>query len=218
MCNTNSESPVLRFFRKVILEYNCGDVKWLLKKKSPAIGPLIATVSTGIDTVGGMLFGFATGSERRSVDFMKAFMGLDEGIAETIYRCARCGYLHEGIGKLNFSWFADYERVRRGCILFRRKDGGLALNVAEFAHQYLDAIKSIWIEKRGQLRHLPEARSKDESAFAVAARSAPGLDEVLRFYDNRLDDIRGSHSHEDVLQKMKYWQFDGYPSPDSENG
>lgn len=205
----DTRDDILRFFCKVIREYNCGDVKWLLEKETPTLGSLLATVGAGIDTVGGMLFGFTKRSESRSVEFMEAFMKLDTAGAKAIYSCARCGYLHEGIGKLNFSWFADYERVKPGCILFRRQDGGLALNIAEFAHQYLEAIENVWNNSQEQLHHLPRARQKDESAFGMAAITAPELEEVLRFYDDRVDKIRGSHSFEDVLKEMKYWQFDG---------
>ena len=77
----DTRDNILRFFCKVIREYNCGDVKWLLTKKTPTLGPLLATVATGIDTVGGMLFGFSKGSERRSVDFMKGFMALNDASA-----------------------------------------------------------------------------------------------------------------------------------------
>lgn len=212
MDNNVEESPALLFFRKVIREYNCGDVKWLLKNKTPALGPLLATVATGIDTVGGLVRGFGSGSKDRSMTFMKEYMAFDASIAEIVYRCARCGYLHEGIGKLNFSWFADYERVKPGYVLFRRQDGGVALNVVEFAHKYLDAVDKVWENSRAKLLHLPVAKPDDQSALVEAARTMPSLDEVLTPYHGRVDEVRGSHSLEDVLKEMKYWQFDGYPS------
>ena len=123
---------IVRFFKKIIREYNCGDIKWLLKKRTPTLGPLLACVGAGVDTIGGMMFGFKTGNSKdRSMQFLKDVMKFDGTTAGGLYRCARCGYVHEGIGKLNFSWFADYERIMPGYVLFRRPDGGLALNVVE---------------------------------------------------------------------------------------
>ena len=123
---TESEPPVLRFYNKVIREYNCGDVKWLLQRKTPTLGPLLACVGAGVDTVGGMMYGFEKGSQSRSVQFLKDVVGIDATVAEAIYCCARCGYMHDGIGSLSFGWFADYKRIKPGAVLFRRKDGGLA--------------------------------------------------------------------------------------------
>jgi hypothetical protein len=146
---------VLRFYEKVILDYNRGDINWLLKKQSPAIGPLLACVGAGIDTNGGMMRGFGEGSTKRSVWFMEQFMGMDNPTAEVVYRCVRCGYMHEGIGALCVGWLADYQRNKPGVIMYRSQEAGLAVNAVELAHAYLDAVSHVWKDHQDHLCYLP---------------------------------------------------------------
>jgi len=55
-------AEVERFFEKVVLEYNCGDIKKMRKGRTPTLSPFLACIMSGIDTVGGMLYGFGSGS------------------------------------------------------------------------------------------------------------------------------------------------------------
>lgn len=203
---------ISRYFDVVVRDYNCGDVKWFLKHRSPTIGPLVACVGSGFDTVGGMLFGFKKSNSReRSVRFMVDCVGLPDIIAEAIYRCARCGYLHEGIGKSSLSWFADYDRITSGSVIFRREDSGLALNVVELAHKYLDAVEHIWKNEKDRLCHLPSKYSEDDAAIeSLSNVDLPSLESVMRWHHNRLDRIRGSHSCQEILKEIRYWGHDGY--------
>lgn len=214
MTESARAANVQRFFRKVICDYNCGDVRRLLDQRTPALGPLLACVLSGIDTLGGMLNGFKQGSGKRSVEFMVRHMKLDPDIAHAIYRCARCGYVHEGIGKLNLSWFADFQRLKPGIILYGREDGGLALNVVELAENYLGVVEDI----QGQLatgmcnlRFLPRpAQGDDDILSAVVAERLTPFQELADLCHERIDEIRGSHSFEDILQEVNYWQYEGY--------
>jgi len=158
----NDNSLIVRFFDKVIRDYNCGDVKRLLRRESLTLGPLLACVAAGIDAVGGMLFGFGRRNSRhRSVRFLNEMMKVDCATAEAIYCFARCGYVHEGIGKLALSWFAGYSGGTAGYVMYRRADGGLALDIAELARRYLRAVDVVSKNQRHRLRHLPKG-SEDE--------------------------------------------------------
>ncbi len=200
------------FFYKVICDYNCGDVESLLADETSALGPLLSAVSAGVDTAAGMMFGFTDSngrgnSEERSVRFLRDIVKFDGVTAEAIYSCVRCGYMHEGIGKLNVSWFADYKRVKPGVVFFRRRDGKLALSVVELAHKYLDGIGYVWKDCRGQLQHLPAASNQDERVVSsLLASVLPGLED----FDAIFSDMRGSSAQDDILEEVTYWEYDGY--------
>jgi len=206
---------VFRFFRKVICDYDCGDVRRLLDQKTPTLGPLLACVLSGIDTLGGMMDGFGPGNSRsRSVDFMVQHMKFDRDVADVVYRCARCGYVHEGIGKLRLSWFADYERLKPGTVLYVREDGGLALDVVALAESYLGAVEDIQVQMEtgmNNLRFLPNLAQSDEELFAaIVAKGLTPFQELADLCHERIDEIRGSHSFDDVLREVNYWQYEGY--------
>ena len=197
---------VLRFYEKVILDYNCGDINWLLKKQSPALGPLLACVGAGIDTNGGMMRGFGEGSTKRSVWFMEQFMGMDNPTAEIVYRCVRCGYMHEGIRALSVGWFADYERHKRGVIIYSSQEIGLAVNAVELAHVYLDAVKHVWKDQQDDLGYLPTDCKAEEWIDALWALGLPSLENLA----DEVGEMRGSYSREGILHDLHYWDYEGY--------
>ena len=180
-----------------------------MEGRTRALGPLLACVGAGVDTVGGMVFGFTTGSRARSVCFMKEFMNVDCTIAEAIYDCVRCGYMHEGIGKLTFGWFADYLRVTPGQLLFRRGDGGLVLSVVELALKYVDAVEALWQCDKARLVHLPEENPKTVKRIAdVAEMCLPDLEKFREDHRKWVDEVVGSSSAEDIVNGINYWQAD----------
>jgi len=200
-----------RFFDKVIKDYNCGDIAMLLGDRTTALGPLLSAVAAGIDTVGGMMYGFTENgggnSRPRSVRFLEQILKFNSVAATVIYTCARCGYVHEGLSKLGVRFFADYDRVKPEVVLFRMSDGKLGLNVAELAYMYLDGIKHVWNNCRAQLQHLPSA-SKQDARLATSIQSLlPTLEDFDKYFDG---EERGSHSQEDVLNEVTFWGNDGY--------
>jgi hypothetical protein len=204
-----------KFFEKVINNYNRGDILTLIESETTALGPLLSAVAAGVDTVGGMMFGFSgSNSKARSVRFLKEILKFDSAAAEVIYCCARCGYIHEGLSKLNVSFFANYNGIKPGVALFRRTDGAVALNVAELAHMYLNGIEYVWKDCRAQLQHLPIASEKEERVVSSLLTSVlPGLDDFDEFF---FDEIRGSCSQEDLLKEVTFWGNDGYYFYDSD--
>ena len=211
MSPSTDNDLALRFYDTVIRDYICGDLRWFLQNETPTLGPFLASVSSGIDASGGSLYGFENGSMRRSVRFLTEIMKFDDAKSKAIYSFARCGYLHEGIGKLAFSWFADYKRIKKGEVIFLRSDGGVALNIAELARLFIDASEDLRKNGQGQIRHLPRPSSGDKSLIEqLSAANLPKIDEILDWYDNEIDEIRGSHSFQDILNEVRYFSFDGY--------
>ena len=198
------------FFKKVILEYLRGDLRWLLRKRAPTLGPLAACVGAGVDTAGGCVFGFGTGSKQRSVNFMRTYMSFESEAAAVIYSCVRCGYIHEGLSKLNVSWFADYQRLGRGMCLYKRDDGGVVVSLVEVSHTYLAAIKRLWKQHRSQIAHFPVADVRDQKKVAALPIELPDLSSLLNRYSNFLDMTRGSHSMQNVFEGIRFWSNDGY--------
>ena len=53
------KTKIEAYFKHVVQEYNCADIRELLKRKLDQAGPLLACTVNGIDTVGGMMVGAA---------------------------------------------------------------------------------------------------------------------------------------------------------------
>src|ERR1017187_4519146 len=120
MENTTMSSPlndVEEFFWHVVYDYNCSDVQKLLDVRLNACGPLLASTLGGIDVLGGMMLGFAVGSQRRSIAFMEKHMGLDLEIAAMIYSLFHCGLFHEGVPKMETLFFVAYD-LPQGPLLY----------------------------------------------------------------------------------------------------
>lgn len=202
------------FFKKVILEYVRGDLKWLLKRRTPTLGPLAACIGAGIDTAGGCTIGFRDGgrdnSRSRSIGFMQTYMNIDRTVAEVIYACVRCGYVHEGLSKLNVSWMADYQRFQQGVCVYRRDDDGVVVNLVEVAHAYLAAVRDLWRNRRTEIANFPVTEARDERTVAALGTALPDLCDLLNRCNDFLENTRGSHSMDDVFNGINFWSIDGY--------
>ena len=149
------------YFDTVILRYNCGDMEAFLsyrpfnsQTQGPATGLLLSCVMGGIDTMGGMLFGFEKGSGRRTVAFMKEHMDIPEKVGEVLYDFARCGMFHESSPKSGIGIRSDW--IEDGALFHSSAgDNTPHLNVVELARKYLRAIEKINRDRRF-LTHLPE--------------------------------------------------------------
>ena len=64
---TMPNSDVEVFFNHIPRQYNCGDIRALLDEQLEQAGPLLTCTVNGIDLIGGMMLGFATGSRARSM-------------------------------------------------------------------------------------------------------------------------------------------------------
>jgi hypothetical protein len=174
----SSPDEVREYFRHVVQEYSCGDVRALLSLNEEGrldkAGPLLACVVNGIDLLGGMMIGFNPGgrsnSRERSVQFMTRHMGPPEEVAEMPYALVRCGVSHEGTTKLTLRYFVHTDALgpMKGHRLYRDKEeGSLWLDVNDLAHRYLEAVERIASEIDKHLHHVPETTKKDAALLGA---------------------------------------------------
>jgi hypothetical protein len=165
---TNQEH-VQSYFSHVIYRYNRNDIHELLAKRLDVAAPLLACTVNGIDTIGGMISGFAgSNSKQRSTEFMVRYFSLDKKLAEFVYTIVRCGLAHEGVPKLALRFFVYYERVTRAKFLYKDWDGSIWLNVTELAWSYVDALETISKDIPAHLNHVPAISMHDASTYRSA--------------------------------------------------
>jgi hypothetical protein len=173
------------YFKHVVEQYNCGDIRQLLDLRLREIGPLLACTVNGIDTVGGMMLGFREGSKKRSVEFLRQHLRLSKEEAELTYCLVRCGLSHEGIAKLRVGILVHYQRILPGTVLYKSPDDLIWLNVTELAWLYLDAVDTIGKDLHSHLHHTPEPTKGEilvfQNAMSVVKTEIPdfGDDEAL---------------------------------------
>lgn len=176
---------VRKYFDRVIRKYNIGDIQALLDSARDTIGPvqdkagpLLACVVNGIDTLGGMAFGFTDGSESRSVSFMRDFMGIDQTQGKMLYAIARCGLAHEGVPKLCLRFFV-HKYKSEGSILSQDRTGTIWLNVTQLARRYCNAVDRIANQNQFPLSYVPVVKPGDATKFGTLLDS--GLPDISEF-------------------------------------
>lgn len=169
-CSMANNPKVQTYFKQVIQDYNCGDIRALLSAKLSQAGPLLTSVVNGIDILGGMTSGFKTGSAARSERFMQEHLGLAEADAKLLYSLVRCGMDHEGTAKLAVRFFVYYEQVMPGRFLFKDDEMCIWLDVTELARCYLSAVDRL-AQNPSMLVEFPAASAKEEAMFVAALGS-----------------------------------------------
>lgn len=159
------QDKAIKYFNKAVLNYNKSDIVTLIKNNIKNAGPLLCATVNGIDLVGGMCFGFDTGSKRRSVDFMKTYMNINESVAKVLYSCVRCGIAHQGMPKVGYKFFVWEKRTQEGIFLYKDEEGYIWLNVSEFALNYLEAIEKISKEVKHHIFHFPSLPDEEYQIF-----------------------------------------------------
>ena len=210
---TNPHRDPKVFFEKVICEYICGDLEWfLMRKKTPPLGPVVACVGTGIDAAGGCVFGFKEDNSRqRSVKFMREYMGMTEEVAEVIYACVRCGYVREGLNSLNVSWFADDPRRLQTCVYVYRYKDEVLVDLVEVVRAYLNAIQQLW-QNPSDVIDAPDRADDQEKVAALLNTELPPLPRRYSdFLNNRGNDFVNDM---DMFEGIRIWPKDGYPESD----
>ncbi|MDB5313088.1 MAG: hypothetical protein JWO38_7290 [Gemmataceae bacterium] len=163
------KTKVETYFKQVVQDYNCGDVRELLRLRLDKAGPLLACTVNGIDVVGGMMLGFHEGNSRkRSTEFMRQHLSLTEESADLMYVLVRCGLAHEGVPTLAVQFFVHYERCDPKKLLYKDDKNAIWLNVTELAHCYLEAIEQIAKDVHRHLSHVPEPGSKGITIYQQA--------------------------------------------------
>lgn len=167
---------VSTYFDEAILKSVRGDIQALLSTEPvnpysgwPVAGALLAVVTTGIDTLGGMIYDFTDSTGRpnsgdRSKAFMQEQMGLSVRAAQIIYVAGRCGFLHESAPKARVGIRFDSRVNDRVLFHTLDADGGyyVHLEVVELARRFLETVEKIAKDK-SVLKHLPDAAWKNEA-------------------------------------------------------
>lgn len=179
-------STAQKYFEKAILQYNKGDIEKILDARIKCAGPLLHTVLHGIDTMGGICYGFDKGSSVRSVDYMKTYMNISPQLSAFIYSSIRCGLTHEGMPRMGLKFYAHYDRLEKA-IIFSSYTGDdyIYLNVVEFAYIYLDSIQNIFHSANILVKFEPKPKSVDLRLFKDAKQ------EVDKDIDSLLAKIEG---------------------------
>jgi hypothetical protein len=170
MVDMAESARVERYFQHVITDYICGDIRELLDRRLPKAAPLLHSVVSGIDTMGGMMMGFKkNNSGERSRAFMQQYFELSSEEANLIYSLVRCGISHEGVTKLAMRFFVHYARFDPGYFLVKSKtDHTIWLNVTELAWSYLDVIDKIEKDPHSHLRFVPQVEETDVKTYKAA--------------------------------------------------
>src|SRR3989338_9093785 len=139
----SSNEIVKSFFERAIKKYSKKDVECLLEAKLNCAGPLLEVIVNGIDSLGGICYGFKrNNSENRSIQFMKEIMGMNPVLAKFLYVIVRCGVTHQSMPKIGVKYSVLYDRPTavRGIIFSKDADRFVYVNVVELAYYYIDAI------------------------------------------------------------------------------
>lgn len=187
------------YFRHVVVDYNCGDLRKLIALELEQAGPLLACTVNSIDTAGGMMLGFNVASSLRSVAFMEKYLGLSHDAANLMYTVVRCGVAHEGVTKLTMRFFVYYHRLARGTILYPDEPNTIWLNVTELAWSYLDAIAEIERDVHAHLKHIPPDKPQDQALFS---RVLAGLDFIDDLVWNKIHKVGISGSGRDEKYRV----------------
>lgn len=178
------QENAIAYFQRSSIRYSKGDVQELLEKELNCAGPLLAVIVNGIDSLGGMRYGFHKGSRKRSVEFMKSYMNLSEPIAEFIYMIVRNGIVHQGMPKVGVEFGVIYDRPEKGRVYYKSYDW-IYINIVEFAHTYLEAIDQIAKEPEKHIHHCPRLEANDRRAFEDARVAIEEYSGVIRYGSSR---------------------------------
>ena len=186
--------PIKDYFEKAVMKYNKGDIVQFLAAKLSCAGPLLNIIMDGIDHLGGMCYGFDTGSKKRSIVFMKEEMGLLEERAELLYSVVRCGMTHEAMPKIGMNIFVLYNRYESGKIFYIKDDGYIWLNVVELAYLYISTIDKISENLDAKISCLPEPKEINKELFDRARSTIS--DDIQSLIDKIPDEERAEKFEE----------------------
>lgn len=154
------------FFNWSVNKYSRINVQKLLDAELECAGTLLEVILNGIDNLGGLYYGFDKGSsKRRSIQFMKEIMKIDESLAKFLYEIVRCGIVHQGTPKIGVKYFLEYKYSEKGKIFYKSSDGHIWLNVVGLARLYLDTIEIINSNPEQYIHDYPKLQNGDKNIF-----------------------------------------------------
>ncbi len=202
--NRSVNAEAIAYFNKVVLDYSKGDVKELLVNSKRA-GPLLQVTANGIDLLGGMCYGFCERSSgKRSTRFMSEHMDIEDSLARVLYKCVRCGIVHQGVPSIGFVYFISSERLPDHQIVLKAPGDKLLLDVQELAYRYIDAIERIACKPEDHIRYIPPLKHGDKEVFRKVLSRIPGIDIDVA-------PILGLASYSARTLELKAWFFEVSP-------
>lgn len=147
------------YYEKIVLDYIVGDVNHLLDIKESRSGIILSPVVNGIDTIGGMIYGFKTGSKIRFIDVLCNYMSLERPVAIFLYESLRCGLVHQGTSKVGLRFFTLYGQLNRNSILYAGGDDWVYLDSTALAIAFCEMARSIREDHAVAISFLPPFES-----------------------------------------------------------
>src|SRR3989338_1602283 len=103
----SSNEIVKSFFERAIKKYSKKDVECLLEAKLNCAGPLFEVIVNGIDSLGGICYGFKrNNSENRSIQFMKEIMGMNPVLSKDADR-----FVYVNVVELAYYYIEAIDRI-----------------------------------------------------------------------------------------------------------
>jgi len=167
-----------------------------------------------------MMYGFETGSARRSREFLKEFMGLGAETSDLLYAVVRCGLAHECVPKLGIRFFVMYYDVQDE-VLYESNDGLVWLSVVKLAKEYLRVVESISTSKRGQASaHTAVQHGRPEPITAVLNQGLPQIDDLCERIAAKLrepEERRFSRGEIESMSSYNPFMSDSLPASEIDN-
>lgn len=164
------------YYNKVVVQYLVENIEYLLENREPRAGLILYPVLSGVDTIGGLLYGFKrdgrSNSTERSKMVMEREMGMEPEVADFIFSCVRCGLMHQGTAKYGLKFFANHHNLIRDSIVYKR-DGWVHLDVVLFAQEFVAMALSL--ENSPRLIHLPP---RESGSFDAVLSKIPNIDNL----------------------------------------
>ncbi len=182
----NNSIAAKEYFEDVFVSYTMPDIEKLLDNDMPP-GPILITIMSGIDTMGGLIYGFSEGSKKRSIDFMKDYMDIDEKVTKLLYVYVRCGIAHECItisGVFIGSAQPDYKDNDQ--IFFKEiinNEKVIGIETRALAKLFLESIKKLKSENNldDLIKHTPSVQDNVRDVFNNAYPLLPNPGSIDRF-------------------------------------
>lgn len=154
-----------RMFRKIVIEYRIGDIQWLRNASCQAdkAGPLVGWVLTGMETVGGFLYGFNKSYETFKKfarnKMTNTFSCFDDSDLKAFYEQTRCGIVHQGMVKEG--WVIALLKFDDSRPAFFRCEKFNYIDVLRLTDEFIRTVQSIDV---AEVKY-PFRRSKVHSNF-----------------------------------------------------
>lgn len=190
-----SKTNAKEFFERAVAKNILGDIQYLKSNHGGRAGPLLSCVANGIDVMGGILYGFETGSADRSKRFMATHMSLSTDLANATYRVVRCGVTHEGGPKLGLLFFVHDGTDQADDLFFKRNDKAICLDVLALASRFETAVKQV-AEDSKLIANQPDIDANDAASWATLVNGLPSYEERFES-DGVSPETSGTPSHYD---------------------